>query len=302
MIMKTLAPIFILGPTGSGKSSIAIELAERLIAAGQGAEIVSADAYQIYKHMPILTAAPDASDLARVRHHLVHELELSELNDAAQHARLAAERIAEMQGRGVRPIVTGGSGLYVKFISHGISAAPPSSEELRAELETWTQEKLVAEFETIDAEGLSLTPIENRRYLIRNLEMVKLSGQPLVELRQNWLGEASGAGWSITRAVEELDARIYRRAGEMIEQGLLDEVRALSGVELSATAQKVLGLGLVRECLAGKLFHMELCERLGLMTRQYAKRQRTWLRREAWVQAVEADKAVESIWASLGLN
>lgn len=297
--MTSLAPIFILGPTGSGKSSIAINLAERLISAGQGAEIVSADAYQIYKGMPILTAAPNAHDLARVPHHLIHELDLFELNDAAQHARLASARIAEMQGRGVKPIVTGGSGLYVKFISHGISEAPPSCAVLRAELESWSQDELIREFQKIDAEGLKLTPIENRRYLVRNLEMVKLSGQSLIELRKNWLGEPAGAGWCITRPVEELDARIYKRAGEMLEQGLLDEVRALEGQHLSATAQKVLGLELVRDCLAGKMFHMELIKRLGLMTRQYAKRQRTWLRRENWVQSLEANGALDAIWASL---
>lgn len=284
-----LRPLFILGPTGSGKSSLAIQVAERMIAAGQGAEIISADAYQIYRDMPILTAAPSAEDMERVRHHLVHELELSAEHDAAQHARMAAERIDEMQGRGVKPIVTGGSGLYVKFISHGISEAPPSSKELRDELEGWAREELIAEFERLDPEGLAATAIENRRYLIRNLEMVKLSGKKLKEWRQNWTQVSCGEGWSIERPVEELDERIYRRAGEMVAMGLLEEVEALEGREMSETANKVLGLELVRERLRGGISEREMVDRLGLMTRQYAKRQRTWLRREAWIRAIKPD-------------
>ncbi len=294
-----LDPVFILGPTGSGKSSTAVELAELLIASGQAAEIVSADAYQIYKDIPILTAAPSAEELARVPHHLIHELDLEQQHDAAQHARMAAERIEDMQGRGVKAIVTGGSGLYVKFISHGISEAPPSCDKLRAELETWSQEQLIAEFERVDAEGLAITPIENRRYLLRNLEIILLSKKPLSHWRQNWNKPAAGQGWSIERPIEELDARIYGRAGEMLAMGLLDEVRALEGRVLSATAGKVLGLTLVQDCLKGEIGESEMVQSLGLMTRQYAKRQRTWLRREQWVHGIAAENAAQIIAQSL---
>lgn len=290
-----LDPVFILGPTGSGKSSAAIELAELLIASGQAAEIVSADAYQIYKDMPILTAAPSAEELARVPHHLIHELELEQQHDAAQHARMAAKLIEDMQGRGVKAIVTGGSGLYVKFISHGISEAPPSSDKLRAELETWSQEQLIAEFQRVDADGLAITPINNRRYLLRNLEIILLSNKPLSHWRQNWNKPAAGLGWSIERPIEELDARIYRRAGEMLTMGLLDEVRALEGRTLSTTASKVLGLTLVQDCLKGNISESDMVQHLGLMTRQYAKRQRTWLRREQWVQPIAAEHAAQLI-------
>ncbi|MFI3243475.1 MAG: tRNA (adenosine(37)-N6)-dimethylallyltransferase MiaA [Akkermansia sp.] len=293
-----LRPLFILGPTGSGKSSIAIAVAESLISAGQAVEIVSADAYQIYKDLPILTAAPSAEDLARVRHHLVHEIELEQNHDAGAHARMALARMEEMRGRGVKAIVTGGSGLYVKFISHGISEAPPSSEELRAELEEWTSERLIAEFQRIDAEGLAMTAVENRRYLVRNLEIVMLSKKPLRYWRQNWGEEAAGMGWGIERSVEELDERIYRRAGEMYEMGLLEEVRGIEGRELSETAGKVLGLEVVRERLRGEILGDESVRKLGLMTRQYAKRQRTWLRRESWVRRVGASEAVERIVAA----
>ncbi len=295
-----LSPLFILGPTGSGKSSTAIEVAEKLISMGQPVEIVSADAYQIYKDMPILTAAPSADDLARVKHHLVHELKLEENHDAATHARMAAERIEDMQGRGVKPIVTGGSGLYVKFISHGISEAPPSSAELRAELETWTKEALIAEFERLDADGLRVTAVDNRRYLVRNLEIVMLTSKPLSFWRANWDTEPVGQGWSIERTVEELDARIYRRAGEMFHMELLEEVRALEGRVLSETASKVLGLSLLQDFLRDGGELSEVIEALGLMTRRYAKRQRTWLRRESWVRGVCAEDAVGVIVGAVG--
>ena len=205
----------------------------------------------------------------------------SENNDAATHARRAQACIADIQARGAVPIVTGGSGLYVKFISHGISPAPPSDPALRAELESLPAEEVVRRLQEADPEGAAATNLQNPRYVVRNLEIVLLGGKPLSYWRNNWQPQACGPGFCLTRDVAELDNRIAARAAHMLDHGAIQEVAALPG-ELSPTAEKTLGLSLIREHLSGSLGRKELTASLALATRQYAKRQRTWLRREPW--------------------
>ncbi len=295
-----LAPLFLLGPTGCGKSAVAVALAGMLPG---GAEIVSADAYQVYRGLECLTAAPTADERASVAHHLIACLEPEESNDAATHARKAGECIRAIQGRGKRPIVTGGSGLYVKFISHGISPAPPSDPALREELSHLPLEELVRRLQEADPEAASLTPLQNPRYVSRNLEIVLSGGKPLSYWRNNWQPQAAGPGFTLTRETEALDARIARRARQMLKQGAIEEVGNLvqSGCPLSATAEKTLGFALIREHLQGRLTREELEAALSLQTRQYAKRQRSWLRRESWSEtiAVHEQDTAENIAAAL---
>ncbi len=283
-----LAPLFLLGPTGCGKSAVAVALAKRL-----GAEIVSADAYQVYRGLETLTAAPSAEERSQVPHHLVACMGPTEANDAATHARRAGECLADIRARGKRAIVTGGSGLYVKFISHGISPAPPSDPVLRAKLATLPLEELVRRLQEADPEGAAATDLHNPRYVARNLEIVLCGEKPLSAWRNNWQPEAIGSGLVLNRATSELDARIARRARMMLEDGALAEVAALdeAKVALSSTAEKTLGLSLIREHLAGRLDRAGLENALALATRQYAKRQRTWLRREQWLQPVDVTAA-----------
>lgn len=284
----TTQPVFVLGPTGSGKSAVAVELAELL---GE-AEIVSADAYQVYRELPILTAAPSEGERARVPHHLVGFMGVEENNDAALHARRALKAIQDITARGKRAIVTGGSGLYVKFISHGISPAPPSDPALRAELSALPPEEAVRRLQEADPEGAAATNLQNPRYVVRNLEIVLLGGKPLSHWQQNWQHEPAGPGFVITRDTAELDARIERRTAGMLRGGVLDEVRALAMKELSATAAKTLGLPPILQHLqSGETDTAQLQADIYLATRQYAKRQRTWLRRENWLTPLEADAA-----------
>ena len=284
----TTQPVFVLGPTGSGKSAVAVELAELL---GE-AEIVSADAYQVYRELPILTAAPSGGERARVPHHLVGFMGVEENNDAALHARRALKAIQDITARGKRAIVTGGSGLYVKFISHGISPAPPSDPALRAELSALPPEEAVRRLQEADPEGAAATNLQNPRYVVRNLEIVLLGGKPLSHWQQNWQHEPAGPGFVITRDTAELDARIERRTAGMLRGGVLDEVRAVAMKELSATAAKTLGLPPILQHLqSGETDTAQLQADIYLATRQYAKRQRTWLRRENWLTPLEADAA-----------
>ena len=276
-------PVFILGPTGSGKSAVAVELAELLGCA----EIISTDAYQVYKRMPIITAAPSSEEMTRVKHHLVGFMEPTENNDAAEHARRAGEIYTVLQKGGMLPIHTGGSGLYVKFITHGISPAPPSDAALREELNALSLEEAVRRLQEADPEGAAATDLCNHRYVVRNLEIVLLGGKPLSYWRNNWK-EPAGPGFCIVRDTAELDARIARRAEQMLRDGAIEEVAALEGLTLSTTASKTLGLSQVQEYLKGRLTRSELVSAISLATRQYAKRQRTWLRREQWLTPIVA--------------
>lgn len=275
-------PVFILGPTGSGKSAVAVELAEIL----GNTEIISADAYQVYKGMPIITAAPSLEELSRVKHHLVGFMDPTENNDAAEHARRAGAIIERLQKGGMPPVLTGGSGLYVKFISHGISPAPPSDPVLREELNALSLEEAVYKLQEADPEGAANTDLHNQRYVVRNLEIVLLGGKPLSYWKNNWQ-EPAGPGFCIVRDTEELDARIARRAEQMLRDGAIEEVAALEALTLSTTASKTLGLSQVQDYLKGRLTRPELVSAISLATRQYAKRQRTWLRREKWLTPVE---------------
>lgn len=275
-------PVFILGPTGSGKSAVAVELAEIF----GNTEIISADAYQVYKGMPIITAAPSFEELSRVKHHLVGFMDPTENNDAAEHARRAGAIIERLQKGGMPPVLTGGSGLYVKFISHGISTAPPSDPVLREELNALSLEEAVCKLQEADPEGAANTDLHNQRYVVRNLEIVLLGGKPLSYWKNNWQ-EPAGPGFCIVRDTEELDARIARRAEQMLRDGAIEEVAALEALTLSTTASKTLGLSQVQDYLKGRLTRSELVSAISLATRQYAKRQRTWLRREKWLTPVE---------------
>ena len=291
-------PIFILGPTGSGKSAVAVELAEQL----GDAEIVSADAYQVYRELPILTAAPGAEERARVPHHLVGFMGVEENNDAALHARRALEAIRDIAARGRRAIVTGGSGLYVKFISHGISPAPPSDPALRAKLNALPPEEAVRRLQEADPAGAAATNLQNPRYVVRNLEIVLLGGKPLSYWQQNWRHGAAGPGFVITRETAELDARIAHRTAAMLRGGALDEVRAVAGKPLSATAAKTLGLPQIMQHLQGGASDTaQLQADIHLATRQYAKRQRTWLRREDWLTPLAADAATSPAGLARGI-
>ena len=150
-------------------------------------------------------------------------------------------------------------------------------------------------FQEADPEGAAATDLHNPRYVVRNLEIVLLGGKPLSYWRNNWQPDACGPGFTLVRDVAELDARIARRATTMLEQGAIDEVAALPA-DLSPTAAKTLGLSLIQQHLNGELTRPELEAALALTTRQYAKRQRTWLRREPWATPLDANTdCVEAI-------
>lgn len=284
-INSTPRIIFLAGPTGSGKSAKAIELAHNF-----DAEIVGADAYQVYTGMPILTAMPTPQQRSMVTHHLLEVISPAQEWDAATHALMANDCIQDILQRGKSALVVGGSGLYLKFISHGIAPSPPACPQLRSTFATLTLQELIDQLRALDPEALSLTDLSNRRYVERNLEIVSLSKLPLRTWRQNWTNaRPRGEGYYLQIPTQELDERITQRTHAMMQAGVVEEVSALltqfeQGQTLSITAQRTLGLAEIHRHIDGEISAQECADLISLRTRQYAKRQRTWLRREAWLR------------------
>jgi tRNA dimethylallyltransferase len=270
----TVPPLYLAGPTGGGKTAVALALARHLLPC----EIVNADAFQAYRGMEILSAAPSEDERRACPHHLFGVHDPSEENDAAAFARLARETIATVGDRAT-PIIVGGSGLYLKAITHGLSPLPKGDMDLRAELETQPLEALVDRYRTLDPEGAAATNLKNRRYVTRNLEICLLSGRPASALKQEWTRLSPAfEGVYMQRERSDLDRRIAERTAAMFEAGVVAEVARLG--PLSVTAAKAIGLREIRALLRGEMSEADCRESIRLATRQYAKRQETWFRRE----------------------
>jgi tRNA dimethylallyltransferase len=182
---RTGRPVLIAGPTAAGKSEIALRLAEQL-----GGEIVSADSMQVYRGLDIGTAKPSPADRARVPHHLIDILDLTESFDAAQFVRRARRAVAEIQSRGHVPILCGGTGLYFKAFLDGLGDAPAADPRLRAELEAAPLEKLLDELRVCDPATYEKIDKRNPRRVIRAVEVVRLTGKPFSAQQSRW-GETS---------------------------------------------------------------------------------------------------------------
>lgn len=279
--MPDLRPLFICGPTASGKSATAIDLARRL-----GGEIVNADAFQLYQRIPILSASPSPEDFGQVPHHLYGIIDPAVSCDAGRYLDLATPVIAEIQSRGVVPIVTGGSGLYLKFLTHGPAPLPTADPSLRATLDQLPLDELVQQLQELDPVEASRTHLANRRYVSRALEICILAGQPASHLRDQWHAatrsrEADLRGLLIQRPREVLHARIARRTQAMFDAGVVAETAGLGPV--STTCEKAIGLREIRSLLAGEIDLPTCIQLINAATRQYAKRQQTWFRREIWL-------------------
>ncbi len=275
-------PFYICGPTASGKSALAIEMAEKL-----DGEIVNADAFQLYQGLEIVSAAPSEVEKSRLPHHLYGVLAATDFADAQRYVHLARPVIAEIQSRGKTPIVTGGSGLYLKFLTHGAAPLPTGDAALRAEMDTRPLADLVAELTALDPVEVSRTALENRRFVSRALEICRLSGQKASDLRDQWASQtaaisASLHGLVIQRTRPDLHRRIAQRTRQMLTGGALDEVAALT--EVSGNLEKAIGFREIRSLLAGEMDRATCEELINAATRQYAKRQETWFRREKWLR------------------
>ena len=275
-------PFFIIaGPTAVGKSDIAVAVAERC-----GGEIVGADAFQIYRGLEILTAQPSAELRARAPHHLVGEIPLTQSFDVAQYLRAARQRIAEIRARGRVPIVTGGTGLYLRALTRGLADLPGADVKLRAELEKESLADLQRRLAELDPIGAAQTDLQNLRRVIRALEVCLLTGRPFSSFREQWTAPPHGIGGIVlTLDREALNARIDQRAEAMFAAGVIEEVRAAGAA--GPTASQTLGFREISAVLAGQLGESDCIAAIQHATRRYAKRQMTWFRRETALAPVD---------------
>ena len=272
--MDIPSTFLILGPTAVGKSDFAAAVAGRC-----DGEVVSADAFQVYGGLDILTAKPSAELRARVPHHLVGEVPLSQRWDVAQWLNAARLRIAEIHARGRVAIVAGGTGLYIRALTRGLADLPPASAGLRAELGAQPLADIQRRLAELDPEGARAIDLQNPRRVIRALEVCLLTQRPFSSFREQW--ETMPDGWRgivLTRDRDELYARIDRRTEEMCDAGVIEEVRDAG--EVGPGASQTLGLREIRALLAGEMTRAECVAAIQQATRRYAKRQLTWFRRE----------------------
>ncbi len=268
-------PLIICGPTGVGKTAFAAELASRF-----GGEILGADAFQVYSGLEILTAQPDAALRDRVPHHLIGFLPPSEPFDAARFAALAREKIAEITAHRRRTIITGGSGLYLKAITHGLADLPPPDLALRAELSALPLADLQHRLDRADPGARHHLDFQNPRRVLRALEIHLLTGRFTADLREEWKDKSTPGfrGLLLTRDRAELDIRIAQNVTAMFQRGVVEEVRALS--DIGPTAARAIGLREIQAHLRGELTQPECLDAIALATRRYAKRQLTWFRNQ----------------------
>lgn len=286
----------VVGPTASGKSALALAIAEEV-----GGEIVSCDSMQIYRRMNIGTAKPTEEEMSRVRHHMIDVVEPWENFSCADYARLAEKAIEDIISRGKTPIICGGTGLYLDaLLRGGLPEIADSDEDYRAELcallERDGAEKLHSMLAEVDPESAAAIHMNNTKRVIRALEIYRTSGRKKSELdRENSSLDGKYEPLAVGLFYPDrqvLYDRINKRVDMMVEEGLLDEVRALEseGVfERSKTASGAIGYKEFLGYLRGEMSLEAAIEDLKMATRRYAKRQCTWFFAKDYVQKIEIE-------------
>lgn len=280
--------VLIAGPTASGKSALALRLAEAL-----GGEIVNADSMQLYRELRVLTARPTPADEGRVPHHLYGVLSVAEACSAAQWAEMAAAKVREIGARGRLPILVGGTGLYFRALTEGLAPIPDIPDtiraEVRGEVEARGPEVMHRELARHDPALAARVPVTDPQRIARGLEVARATGVAL----SAWQ-EAEGAPplrgpfarIVLTADRDWLVARCDARFDAMMAAGALDEVRALAALDLDPVlpAMKALGVPGLLAHLNGETTLDEAVAAAKSQTRAYAKRQATWMRTQmiAW--------------------
>lgn len=286
------APVFLAGPTAVGKSDIALCLAETI-----GGEIISVDSMQVYRGLDLGTAKPGAAELRRVPHHLIDVVDLTAPFDAARFVALAQAAVAAIQARGRVPIFCGGTGLYFRAFLDGLGAAPASETALRAELEATPLPDLLRELEEHDPVTFAKIDRQNPRRVVRAVEVIRLTGKPFSAQRAEWTNVSDPTKpqaplprlYGFSRQASDLHARINARVDAMFAGGLVAETRRLleQGLEQNPVAMQAIGYRQVVEHLHGDRSLPDTIELVKSKTRQFAKRQMTWFRRQlpaTWIE------------------
>jgi tRNA dimethylallyltransferase len=288
----------IAGPTASGKTALALEVARRL-----GAEIVSADSQQVYRHFDIGTAKPSQDELASVPHHLVDVVEPTEDFSAARFGKLADAAIAAIEARGRRVVVVGGTGLYLRVLLHGVMPAPSRDAALRQELEAFADREgnaaLHARLAAVDPVTAARHPVQDRLRVIRALEIHALTGKAASAHREEHAFAADRYPYRLfvlNPERENVYAAINARTRKMFEAGLVAETRALveRGYRDAAPMRSV-GYLQALQVVDGVMSEAAAIDDTAQATRHYAKRQLTWFKKERGAVHVAPAEALSAI-------
>ena len=288
--------IAIVGPTASGKSALAMRVAERM-----GGEIVSADSRQVYRGMDIGTAKPTIEERARIPHHLVDIVDPGERYDVLRYQRDGRAALAGIRTRGRVALVVGGTGLYVRALLDGLELASlPHDPEVRARLESEDPATLHERLRAMDPNAASRVDPRNRRRLVRYLEVATIAGGPVPRVRGAPLA-ALRIGLRPPREV--LVATIERRVRDMVAQGVLDEARSLvaRGIDPRLPSMSAHGYVHWAALLRGEIDLETAIARTARDVRAYSRRQMTWFRRDAairWFDPTATDPLPEIVEAA----
>ncbi len=285
--------VFIVGPTACGKSALAIEIAKKL-----KGEIISADSMQVYQGMDIGTAKISIKDQQGIPHHGINLVPATQSYNAYDFRKYALEIIREIHARGNLPIITGGSGLYVRAVLEGLPEVSLQNEVMREKLEARLDSegllKLAEELEVIDPEHFSKMDSKNPVRVIRALEIYQVTGKKPSQVREKRTS-LEDLGYfpvviGIDRDREWLYERINERVDEMFDQGLVDEVKSLMKAGLSKTASQAVGYKEIIEVLGSEALSetrfTEAKDKIKQGSRNLAKRQWTWFKRERGINWV----------------
>ncbi len=296
--MEKTSVLVIAGPTASGKTDLAVELAKRY-----NGEVVSADSMQIYKRMNIGTAKPEAAELQGIPHHMMDFLEPQESYSVAEYVKSAHEVIADISGRGKLPIVAGGTGLYINSLIDDVDFSPAEDNgKIRAELEERVKnegiETLMAELREIDPISAEKIHPNNTKRVIRAVEYYRLNNAPISEQgRDRENSRYSPLMLMIDRPRELLYERIEKRVDIMLEAGLIAEVQSLMAEGLTKKNLSMQGIGYkeVIDYLRGFTSKEEMTRIIKRDTRRYAKRQLTWFNRDERMNKINGDLLAEAV-------
>jgi tRNA dimethylallyltransferase len=289
------------GPTGSGKTALAVALAQRI-----DAEIVSADSQAVYRHFDVGTAKPSPDQLTAVPHHLVSIVEPTEDFSAVRWAERARAAIQDIHGRGRRVLIVGGTGLYIRVLLHGIVDVPPTASVRPSLVREWKQlgpEWMHRRLASVDPESASQIPASDAMRVIRALEIRMLTGQRASTLRrahQFAPAQYPFTLWFLDPENELLAERLAQRTRAMFEGGLVEETERLVAAGYRGTApMKSVGYRQALAVVDRRMSRAEAEAETLLETRRYAKRQRTWFRREEGTRFVAPPYA--AVWEEAGI-
>jgi tRNA dimethylallyltransferase len=297
------------GPTASGKTEIALEFARRQRERGTPLHIINADSLLVYRQMNIGTAKPSDHELRDTPHHLIDVCDPNEVFTAGDFSKRVSKTLGDLESRGIRALIVGGSGFYLKALLYGLWEGAPSNPALRTEIEKIPNVDLYNALYELDRESALRIGGNDRYRLVRAHELLRLVGKTPTELKaeQNTVPDPRLRLLVVDRANEELHTRIHARSAEMLRLGLVGEVTELRKAYPGSRALSAVGYEQVCQYLDGKLppgrkskpGEDGLLEEIELATRQLVKRQRTWFKGEHSAIRFELERDRESLFRKL---